>query len=122
MSIATNLKRLRLKAKLSQPALAKKAVVSQQLISQLERGVNDTTKYLPRIAAALGVSVDAIDPTYVAGIGSRSKVLAEIEEIYDRLKGHPEWQEYLLEQARQLESRVLGQEALEGPPRAAGPK
>ena len=44
--------------------MAKKAAVSQQLISQLENNRNATTKELPQIARALGVPVAAIDPTY----------------------------------------------------------
>ncbi len=49
---------------LSQAGLAAKAGVSQQLISQLERGVNTTTKELPAIAYALGVAVHEIDEDY----------------------------------------------------------
>lgn len=64
MGIPENIKRLRKSAALSQPALAKKAHVSQQLISQLERGINLTTKYLPQIARALGSAVSDIDPNY----------------------------------------------------------
>jgi transcriptional regulator with XRE-family HTH domain len=64
MGIAENLVRLRTAANLSQTALAKKAKVSQQLISQLERGENTTTKNLPAIAGALGVPVSSIDPSY----------------------------------------------------------
>ena len=65
MGIPENIKRLRAEAHLSQPALAKKARVSQQLISQLENGKNLTTKFLPQIARALGAGVSAIDPNYM---------------------------------------------------------
>lgn len=122
MSISSNLKRLRQAAKLTQPELAKRAGVTQQLISQLETGQNVTTRALPQLASALGVTVDKIDPSYVAGAASRNSALAEIAEIYERLEAHPEWQDYLLEQARQLESRVLGQATPPAPARATGAK
>ena len=64
MPIAQNLRRLRKAAKLSQEALAKKAGGSQQLISQIEREVNSSTKELPDLARALGVAVDAIDESF----------------------------------------------------------
>ncbi len=115
MSIATNLKRLRQAAKLTQPELAKKAGVTQQLISQIETGQNVTTRALPQLAAALGTTVDKIDPNYVAGAASRNSALAELSEIYDRLEAYPDWQRYLLEQARQLRSNVLGPEAPTAP-------
>lgn len=66
MSIADNLKRRREAAGLSQPQLAAKAGVSQQLISQIERGENLTTKKLPQIARALGARVEDLDPDYGA--------------------------------------------------------
>lgn len=64
MSIAKNLTKLRSAAGLSQAQLASVSGVSQQLISQIERGINLTTKHLPKLANALGVSVGAIDPEY----------------------------------------------------------
>lgn len=66
MGIAENLVRLRKAAKppLSQPELAKKAGVSQQLISQIENNKNTSTKYLPQIARALSVSVYEIDENF----------------------------------------------------------
>jgi transcriptional regulator with XRE-family HTH domain len=68
-SIAENLKRLRSAAKFSQLALAEKAGVSQQLISQLEGSKNNSTKELPAIAQALGVPVHEIDEAYVTDAG-----------------------------------------------------
>lgn len=62
MGIAENLKRLRLDAGMSQGDLAKRAGVSQQLISQLERGENLTTKKLPKILRALNAQVSDVDP------------------------------------------------------------
>jgi len=63
MGIAQNLKRLRTDAGMSQAALAKAAGVSQQLISQIERDVNQSTTELPALARALGISVQDIDPS-----------------------------------------------------------
>jgi transcriptional regulator with XRE-family HTH domain len=65
MGIPENIKRLRVDRKMSQPELARLAGVSQQLISQLENGKNTSTKYLPKIARALGVSMGEVDPEYV---------------------------------------------------------
>lgn len=64
VGIPENIKRLRAEKHWSQPALAKNAGVSQQLISQLENGKNLTTKYLPQIAKALGVTIGEIDPAF----------------------------------------------------------
>jgi transcriptional regulator with XRE-family HTH domain len=110
MGIAENLKRLRAAADLSQAGLAKKAGVAQQLISQIEGGKNTSTKYLPQIARALGASVEEIDPQFGMLSGAddaRSEQLSQIVEIHRKLAGHPEWQQYLLDQAREVESRVL---------------
>lgn len=67
-TISENLKRIRALKKMSQAALASAAGVSQQLISQLERGVNVSTKELPAIAFALGVSVHEIDEAYAPDV------------------------------------------------------
>lgn len=64
MTIGSNLQRLRKEAKLSQATLAKLSGVSQQLISQIETDVNNSTKELPALAKALGVSVADIDESY----------------------------------------------------------
>lgn len=106
MGIPENLKRLREREQLSQAALAKKAGVAQQLISQLERGENLTTKKLPEIARALNATLLDIDPSLRDAISAGTAV-TEIGLIYQRLKDHPDWQAYLLDQARQLEQRVL---------------
>lgn len=68
MTIASNLQRLRKAAKLSQTTLAKLSGVSQQLISQIETGENNSTKELPALAKALGVSVAEIDENYAGEI------------------------------------------------------
>ena len=110
MGIAENVKRLRTAQKLSQAGLAKKAGVVQQLISQIESGKNTTTKYLPQIARALGANVAEIDPQFGTLNGddeTRQEQLAQIVEIHRKLADHPEWQQYLLDQAREVESRVL---------------
>lgn len=64
MNIASNLKRLRRESGLTQTQLAEQSGVSQQLISQIERGVNLSTKELPALARALGVPVHEIDQSY----------------------------------------------------------
>jgi len=75
MGIAENLLKLRKAARLSQTGLAKEAGVSQQLISQLENGVNVATTKLPDIARALGANVSQIDPNYVEhAVGSLEEV------------------------------------------------
>lgn len=73
MRIGTRLRKLRTTARLSQAALAEKAGVSQQLVSQLERGENERTTELPALARALNVSVADIDPSYTdVASGERS--------------------------------------------------
>lgn len=64
MSLAANLKKFREEKELSQPKLAEASGVSQQLISQIERGVNNSTKNLPALAKALGVTVYDLDENY----------------------------------------------------------
>lgn len=63
MGFADNIKRLREREGLSQLELAKKAGVSQQLISQLENGKNLTTKKLPQIVKALNATLEQLDET-----------------------------------------------------------
>lgn len=75
MELKDNLKRIRAESGLSQPKLAAKAGVSQQLISRLENGLDLTTKKLPEIARALGVSVYEIDENYAAEDGVTSAPL-----------------------------------------------
>ena len=53
----------------SQPDLAKAAGCSQQLIAALERGTTRTTKFLPKIAAALEVEPGVLDSDWI-GIGT----------------------------------------------------
>lgn len=65
MTIARNLPRLRKEKGMSQVELAKKAGVSQQLVSRLESGVDLTSKKLPELARALEVSVDELDRNYL---------------------------------------------------------
>lgn len=81
MTIASNLQRLRKEAKLSQTKLAKLSGVSQQLISQIETGENNSTKELPALAKALGVSIADIDENYadktIPGLDSFSNLTPE---------------------------------------------
>lgn len=102
MGIAENLKRLRTEARLSQPQLANRSGVSQQLISQIESGKNATTKHLPKLARALQVSVYEIDPTFMYDPDSDGEG-EELSAIYRRLQGHPDLREMLLGVARQAE-------------------
>ena len=45
----------------SQPELARRAGCSQQLVGALEKGTTKSTKFLPKIAAALGVDPGLLD-------------------------------------------------------------
>lgn len=114
MGIAENLKSFREKADLSQSGLARKARVSQQLISQIERGENTTTKYLPQIARALGVSIFELDPAFqVSALDSASEKATELMVIAQRLAPYPDLLSHLLQQARKAEELAR---ALEEPP------
>ena len=64
MSLAENLYAARTAAAMSQPRLAVKAGVSQQLVSQIERGIVLHTTKLPLLARALNVSVASLDPDF----------------------------------------------------------
>lgn len=81
MGIPENLKRLRVDKGLSQKALANRAKIAQQLISQLENGKNLTTRKLPQIARALGAKVEEIDPSYANDDALRAKLL----DLFDAL-------------------------------------
>lgn len=70
--VGLNIKRLRLERGLSQAALAEQAKVAQSLIGGLEGESIQTTKKLPRIAKALGVRPEEIDPDYAVESGMRS--------------------------------------------------
>lgn len=72
MALAENLKRIRQEKRLSQVRLAKLCGLSQQSISRLESGADQTSKYLPKIATALGVPVAALDPTYLSVISTEN--------------------------------------------------
>lgn len=56
------LKELREAAKLSQAQLAKKAGVSQQAIGEIERGAVLSSRSIHKIAAALNISANLLDP------------------------------------------------------------
>ncbi|WP_374831085.1 helix-turn-helix domain-containing protein [Paenochrobactrum pullorum] len=86
MSIAENLKRLREAKKFSQGSLASASGVSQQLISQLERGINQSTKNLPKLAEALGVSVSEIDPSF-GSVESANDILTRVKLSAVRVVG-----------------------------------
>lgn len=61
MDIGERIRLERRKRKWSQDALARHAGVTQGLISQIENGTNDSSKYLPSLARALDVSVDWLE-------------------------------------------------------------
>ena len=89
------LKNARAAAKLSQQTLAKKAGVSQQAIGEIERGAVFSTKSIYKIAAALNVSANFLDPDVPAIQSGRTIVSivgfvgagAEIFTIDDHPKG-----------------------------------
>lgn len=64
-TLAERLRSARKTAGMTQTELAKKAKVSQTTISDIERGRNQGSAELPRIAASLGVTVESL-----TGIGS----------------------------------------------------
>ncbi|WP_068305861.1 LexA family transcriptional regulator [Pararhodobacter sp. CCB-MM2] len=63
MTVAQKITEFRKAKGLSQKELAEESGVSQQLISQIERGINRTTKHIPALARALGRTLQEIDPT-----------------------------------------------------------
>lgn len=67
--LGENIKRMRQQQGLTQVQLASKAGLSQQLISQLERGVNTSTTELPAIASALSCAVFDLDDSYLPDVG-----------------------------------------------------
>lgn len=64
MGIMENLPRIRKAKGFSQVKLAKEAGVSQQLISRLESGADQTSKKLPDLARVLGVAIHEIDENF----------------------------------------------------------
>lgn len=87
MSLAENLRRRRLAKKLSQAALSKAAGVSQQSISQLERGIDLTSKKLPAIAVALGCQLADLDESYsgISGVVEPTEPTMQTPD-HERLK------------------------------------
>lgn len=61
MSIGNRIRQIRKDRKLSQEALALRAGISQGTIGQLENNPAQSSKHLPAIARALGVSVDWLE-------------------------------------------------------------
>lgn len=61
MNIGERIRLERTKKKWSQDKLAHRVGVTQGLISQMENGTNDTSKYLTAIARALDVSPDWLE-------------------------------------------------------------
>ena len=84
MTLADNLKRIREEKGLSQAGLARASGVSQQSISRLETGRDQTSKYLPRLAAALGCAVEDLDDGFAGVVAGRPSI-AEALKIYSEL-------------------------------------
>lgn len=90
MSLSENLKRARKEKGKSQTELARASGVQQQLISQIESGKNTSTKFLPQLAKALGVSINELDPSYQVSpdiISTEEQIvemLRKIEGLSDR--------------------------------------
>lgn len=95
MIVIERFKSARKKAKLSQTALAKLAGVSQQAIAEIERNAVHTSKSIHKIAAALNVSANYLDPEIPASSNGKTLVPvvgyvgagAEIITIDDHSKG-----------------------------------
>jgi transcriptional regulator with XRE-family HTH domain len=64
MIIASEIQRMRAARGWSQARLAEAVGVSQPTIAALESGEQRSSKFLPRIAAALGVAIVTLDPEY----------------------------------------------------------
>lgn len=62
MGIGEAIRRIRTERGMSQSALAKASGVAQTTISGLENGDQQSSKFLPRIANALGVPPGQLDP------------------------------------------------------------
>lgn len=82
-SIGDNLRRLRNASGLSQGSLAALSGVSQQLISQIERGENETTKELPALALALGCRIGDLDESYAEPATNHSGRIAELASMLE---------------------------------------
>ena len=95
MIVIERLKLARKNAKLSQTDLARRAGVSQQAIGEIERGAVFSSKAIHKIAAALNVSANYLDPDIPASDTGKTLVPvvgyvgagAEIFTIDDHSKG-----------------------------------
>lgn len=89
MSLSDNVKRIRRDRGMSQGALAAKAGLSQQLISQIERGVNRsmTADNLASLARALGVQVTELAPNLESVLfGDAAAIGQRILNLSDKRK------------------------------------
>lgn len=87
-TLAENLRRIRREKRLSQGKLAEQSGVSQQLISQIENGVNTTTKELPKLAKALGVPVSDLDEQFHLQAPAE-KIPQQVLEAFEQIPGAP---------------------------------
>ena len=83
MTIGNRLQILRTAKGMSQPQLARAAGVSQQLISQIEKGRNISSKALPALASALGCSIWDIDPRFIDVVEPPKTTRVPIYEFED---------------------------------------
>lgn len=83
MTLAARIQNARQAAGLTQATLALRAGVSQQLISKLERGLVEASRYGPAIAKALGLSVEEL----LEGAEHPSAEEARLLEQYRALSG-----------------------------------
>jgi transcriptional regulator with XRE-family HTH domain len=108
MNLGENIRLLRKEAGLTQVQMAKLLNMSQQVITNYERGVaRPDTKNLPEIAKVLGVNIDALfDPEQrkfkkSAQDGPRKgSRLSKIQHIYNKLT--PSEQRLVLKQVESL--------------------
>jgi transcriptional regulator with XRE-family HTH domain len=80
MEIGERIRLERRKKKMSQEELARRTGVTQGLISQIENGTNDSSKYLTAIARALDISPDWLETGH--GDPKRREVSAPLSLHY----------------------------------------
>jgi transcriptional regulator with XRE-family HTH domain len=97
---------------MSQAALAKAVRVSQPTIASIEASNQQTSKYLPQIARALGVEIYELDPEYpIEALGSSLEQVAAMTAFEVMLEAlRPD----LSSDDRQSLARVFLDLALEG--------
>lgn len=87
----SRLRAIRQELRLSQAGLARRAGLQQQLVSQIERGLEPLPKHVAALAAALNVSVDvlstqALEARTIARISDANTFVASWIQEVERLK------------------------------------